>query len=54
VVESVYSAVRTDCLYEADCVWFLYGYQAAWFVLQLILNIRVSGEMCLVNIAAWK
>jgi hypothetical protein len=23
VVESVYSAVRTDCLYKADCVWSL-------------------------------
>jgi hypothetical protein len=23
VVESVYSAVRTDCLYKADYVWYL-------------------------------
>jgi len=23
VVESVYSAVRTDSLYKADCVWSL-------------------------------
>jgi len=23
VVESVYSAVRTDCLYKADHVWYL-------------------------------
>jgi len=23
VVESVYNAVRTDCLYKADCVWSL-------------------------------
>jgi len=23
VVESVYSAVRTESLYKADCVWFL-------------------------------
>jgi len=22
-VQSVYSAVRTDSLYKADCVWFL-------------------------------
>jgi hypothetical protein len=22
-VESVYSAVRTDCLYKADYVWYL-------------------------------
>jgi len=23
MLESVYSAVRTDCLYKADYVWFL-------------------------------
>ena len=25
VVGSVYSAVRVDCLYKADCVWSLNG-----------------------------